>query len=70
MKLASLQDVYIAELKDLYSAENQLVKALPKIAKAATSKDLKKGIEHHLKQTKIHVERLEKVFAGLDASPR
>jgi ferritin-like metal-binding protein YciE len=70
MKLESLTDLFITELKDLYSAEKQLVKALPKMAKAATSKDLKNGFEHHLQQTKRHVERLEKVFSGLDASPR
>jgi ferritin-like metal-binding protein YciE len=70
MNLTSLEALYIAELKDLYSAEKQLVKALPKMAKAATDKDLKKGFEHHLKQTRVHVERLEKVFKQLEASPR
>jgi ferritin-like metal-binding protein YciE len=70
MKLSSLEDLYISELKDLYSAEKQLVKALPKMAKAATSKQLKQGFEHHLKQTRGHVERLEKVFADIEASPR
>jgi ferritin-like metal-binding protein YciE len=69
MKLASLEDLYVSELKDLYSAETQLLKALPKMAKAATSKELKKGFQHHLKQTREHVSRLEKVFAQLDASP-
>ena len=70
MDLKSLEALYIAELKDLYSAENQLLKALPKMAKAATSKELKRGFEHHLKQTRGHVARLEKVFAAIDASPR
>ena len=69
MNLSSLEDLYVSELKDLYSAENQLVKALPKMAKAATSKELKQGFQHHLKQTKEHVARLKKVFAELDAAP-
>ena len=51
MKMESLEDLYVSELKDLFSAENQLVKALPKMAKAATSKQLKEGFQHHLKQT-------------------
>jgi ferritin-like metal-binding protein YciE len=70
MELASLEALYISELKDLYSAEQQLVKALPKMAKAATSKELKKGFEHHLKQTRGHIARLEKVFKAIEASPR
>jgi ferritin-like metal-binding protein YciE len=70
MDLTSLEALYIAELKDLYSAEKQLIKALPKMAKAATSKELKQGFAHHLKQTRGHVTRLEKVFAAIDASPR
>jgi ferritin-like metal-binding protein YciE len=69
MKLSSLHELYVTELKDLYSAESQLLKALPKMAKAATSKPLKQGFEKHLKQTRGHVDRLEKVFAELDASP-
>jgi ferritin-like metal-binding protein YciE len=69
MKLASLHELYVTELKDLYSAETQLLKALPKMAKAATSKPLKQGFEKHLKQTRGHVDRLDKVFAELDASP-
>jgi ferritin-like metal-binding protein YciE len=69
MELASLRDLYIEELKDLYSAENQLVKALPKMAKAATAKSLKNGFEKHLKETKTHVTRLKQVFNGLKVSP-
>ncbi len=57
-----LRDLYIDELKDLYSAENQLVKALPKMAKAASSDELKQGFEEHLEQTRGHVQRLEKDF--------
>ena len=65
-----LRDLYIDELKDLYSAENQLVKALPKMAKAASSDELKQGFEEHLEQTRDHVQRLEKIFKSLDESPK
>lgn len=61
MKLNTIEALFHHELKDLYSAENQLVKALPKMAKAATNPDLKAGFEEHLEQTKGHVERLEKI---------
>jgi ferritin-like metal-binding protein YciE len=70
MKLASLHDLFVDQLKDLYSAENQLIKALPKMAKAASSKDLKKGFEGHLEQTKTHIERLEQIFEKLEVSPK
>lgn len=70
MELATLQDLFVDELKDLYSAENQLLKAIPKMAKAATSKDLKAGFEKHLKQTQGHVERLEQICEGLEVSPK
>ena len=69
MKENALKELYIEELRDIYSAENQLVKALPKMAKAATSEDLRAGFEEHLEQTKGHVQRLEKIFAGLDEKP-
>src|ERR1700685_3296413 len=65
-----LKELYIDELKDLYSAENQLVKALPKMAKAATSEDLRAGFEEHLEQTKGHVQRLETIFTQLGESPK
>ena len=65
-----LKDLYIDELKDLYNAENQLVKALPKLAGAAASAELRQGFEEHLEQTKGHVERLEKIFQMLDESPK
>ena len=65
-----LRDLYIDELKDLYSAENQLVRALPKMAKAASSDELKQGFEEHLEQTRGHVQRLEKIFKSLDESPK
>ena len=70
MKLDTLEKLYISELRDLYSAENQLLKALPKMAKGATSPELKEAFETHLKQTKGHVERLEELFEQLDESPK
>jgi len=70
MGLESLRELYIDELKDLYSAEKQLVKALPKMAKNATNPDLQKAFIDHLAQTEEHVARLEKVFESLDTSPR
>lgn len=61
MKLETLDDLFLHELKDLYSAENQLVKALPKMAEAATNPELKAGFEEHLEQTKWHIERLNEI---------
>jgi ferritin-like metal-binding protein YciE len=66
----TLQELYVEELKDLYNAENQLVKALPKLAKAAASEELRDGFEVHLEQTKEHVARLEQIFEMLDESPK
>jgi len=66
----SLKQLYMDELKDLFSAENQLVKALPKMAKAASSEELRTGFEKHLEQTKSHVQRLEEIFQSLDESPK
>jgi ferritin-like metal-binding protein YciE len=65
-----LKELYIDELKDLYNAENQLIKALPKMAKAASSAELRQGFEKHLEQTRGHVQRLEKIFQSLDESPK
>jgi ferritin-like metal-binding protein YciE len=70
MKMATLKDLFLEELKDLYSAEKQLIKALPKMAKAATSEELKEGFLEHLEQTKGHAERLEQVFELLGQKPR
>ena len=70
MKLESLQDLYLKELKDLYSAENQLLKALPKMAKAASSPELRTAFEDHLEETRGQVERLETIFKGLGGSPK
>jgi ferritin-like metal-binding protein YciE len=65
-----LKELYIDELKDLYNAENQLVKALPKMAKAASSPKLRQGFEEHLEQTKGHVKRLEEIFRLMNESPK
>jgi ferritin-like metal-binding protein YciE len=70
MALDDLRDLLIEELRDVLSAEKQLVKALPKMAKAATSPKLKKGIEKHLQQTEAQVQRLEKVFESLGEKAR
>jgi ferritin-like metal-binding protein YciE len=61
-----LMELYVEELRDIYDAENQLVKALPEMAKAATSEELRNGFEEHLEQTKEHVQRLEQIFGDLD----
>ena len=68
-KLESLRDLYILELRDLYNAENQLVKALPKMAKAASEPKLQKAFESHLEETKGHVERLEQILDALGEKP-
>src|SRR5665213_156778 len=70
MKANRLKHLYVEELKDLYSAENQLLKAIPKMAKASTSEDLRAGFEEHLTQTQEHVARLEKIFKALGESPK
>jgi ferritin-like metal-binding protein YciE len=65
MELQSLQDLYVEELKDLYNAEKQLVKALPRMAKNATNAQLKQAFTKHLEETEGHVERLEQIFEML-----
>jgi ferritin-like metal-binding protein YciE len=70
MTLNTLEQLYVSELRDLYSAENQLLKALPKMAKGASSPELKEAFEKHLEQTKVHVLRLEELFGQLDESPK
>ena len=62
MKLDTLKDLYILELKDLYSAEKQIIVALPKMAKAATNAKLSAGFKEHLEQTREHAARLEKIL--------
>jgi len=70
MELNNLRALYIDELKDLYSAEKQILKALPKMAKSATNPQLKQAFTDHLAQTEGHVQRLEEIFGSLEASPR
>src|SRR2546430_2421056 len=70
MELETLEDLYIHELKDLYSAEQQLIKALPKMAKAAENRELEAGFQEHLEQTKEHAARLEKILSGRKQSTR
>ena len=66
----TLHEAFIDELRDSYDAEKQLLKALPKLAKAAASTDLRAAFEMHFEETKGHVERLEQVFESLDEKPR
>jgi ferritin-like metal-binding protein YciE len=70
MALRTLEDLFVKELKDLYSAEKQILKALPKMAKAASSEKLREGFEEHREQTEGHVERLEKIFESLGKPSR
>jgi ferritin-like metal-binding protein YciE len=67
--MGSLQDLFVDQLKDLYNAENQLVKALPKLAKSATAEELQTAFTEHLEETKGHVERLTEIFKELGVSP-
>ena len=66
----TLHDAFIDELRDTYDAEKQLTKALPKLAKAASSPELREAFETHLEETQGQIERLERVFSGLDEKPR
>ena len=69
-KELTLHDMYVEHLKDVYSAETQITKALPKIIQTVTSSELKKALEKHLKETENQVSRIEQIFQSLDASPR
>ena len=69
MEMENLQDLFVEELRDLYSAENQLLKALPKMAKKASSPDLQDAFQTHLKETEGHVKRLEQIFGKLGKKP-
>jgi len=69
MRKGSIRQLYVDELKDLYNAETQLTKALPKMAKASSNPELRKAFEEHLRQTSEHVSRLEQIFEMLDESP-
>lgn len=68
MKMKTLSDLLVHELKDLYSAEKQLTKALPKMVKAATNEDLKEALEAHLEETEGQIERLDEIFTELEIS--
>ncbi len=70
MKFENLQELFLHEIKDLYDAEHQIVKALPKMKKAATSPDLQDAFQEHLGQTEEHIKRLEKVFESIDQKPK
>ena len=70
MEMDHLQDLLLHDLRDLYNAENQLLKALPRMAKAASSPELRKAFEVHAKETKVQVTRLEKVFKALGEKAR
>jgi ferritin-like metal-binding protein YciE len=69
MKVNTLRDLYVVQLQDLYNAESQLVKALPKMERAATHSQLKQAFMQHLAQTEEHVQRLEQIFQTLGSKP-
>jgi ferritin-like metal-binding protein YciE len=69
MKLKSLHDVYVHELKDLYSAEKQITEALPQMVEAASDKSLKDAFSHHLKQTQTHLQRVRQILDEIDVNP-
>lgn len=69
MKITTLDELLVDELKDLYDAETQLVEALPKLAKAAESKDLRAAFEQHLEQTQVQVQRIEEICKDLKIDP-
>ena len=70
MKMESLKDLYLEQLRDIYDAENQLLEALPKMAAAAHHPPLRDGFQQHLRQTREHVARLERVIDGLGEKPQ
>lgn len=70
MKLDNLTKLYVEQLRDIYSAETQLTKALPKMVKSAADDNLKQAFQSHLEETKTHVQRLESIFQTLDKSSR
>jgi ferritin-like metal-binding protein YciE len=67
--MSTLRELYIEELQDLYDAENQILEALPKMADKASHPDLQRAFKEHLEQTRGHVQRLEKIFEGLEEKP-
>ena len=68
--ISTLEDLFVQELRDMYDGEKQIVKALPKMAKAAENEELANGFQEHLEQSKTHVERLEQIFTQLDLRAR
>ncbi|HEY1650121.1 MAG TPA: ferritin-like domain-containing protein [Terracidiphilus sp.] len=70
MNVDTIEKLFIDELKDLYSSENQITKALPKLAKASRSEDLRTAFESHLKETQEQIGRLEQIFKSLEVSPK
>ena len=70
MPINTIERLFVEELKDLYSAENQITKALPKLVKTATSPELKQALQDHLHETQEQIERLEKICEMLGASPK
>lgn len=69
MKLANLEDLFVDQLKDIHNAEKQLVKALPKMAKAAQAPELKKAFQQHLETTEAQIARVEQIFDDMQMSP-
>lgn len=69
MKLDTLQDLFVEELHDLHSAEEQLVEALPKMAQAASNDELREAFEHHLQETRDHLNRINDIYGELGVSP-
>lgn len=70
MKMETLRELFVEELQDLYSAENQITKALPKLIKAANNQQLKQALESHLKETEQQIERLDQIFEALDENAK
>jgi len=70
MQIETLRDLYIEQLQDLYSAETQLIEALPKMGKAASNAQLQQAFRTHLEQTETHVQRLEDIFDKLGSKPK
>jgi len=70
MSIANMNDLFLHQLKDIYFAENQIIKALPKMAEKAASADLSDAFDAHLEETMIHVERLKQVFEILGEKPQ
>jgi ferritin-like metal-binding protein YciE len=69
MKLDTLQDLFVEELHDLHSAEEQLVQALPKMAQAASNNELREAFQHHLQETQDHLNRINDIYGELGVSP-